>query len=449
MAEITSTPTARSHRDEGLLNKGISASATTITVGPIFKYPSGVKTKQGFDTTGGFAEISFGGAFEIISFGSVSVDATTKVTTLTDVRRGLSQTSTTQSLTAGTGKAWAKGARIAVVYSANDLQATAFTDLANTFTANQLISSTNELQFNDSATAIWDDGTTLRFKSSSQGSVTLDTLAATGGSDEKVGVDSGATAGYLGAASNDGVLRTDSSLSYTDGGDFVTLGIAAPVSVANGGTGATSITENGVMIGEGTSAVTTVAPGTSGNVLTSDGTDWTSSPISPEVESIGSVTAASSSVGASDTSENAMSPTWTGASSVSGLAVGDVIHIRVGGEYRKDSGDLTLRVKFGGSTVASLLDAFQGDSATRPWHADIMLCVRTVGASGTVYASGSFVTDSTVAGSSHTAGGATPVGEITLDNSGTEAITVTAQYSVSDAQHACNIQTGSIIQQHA
>jgi len=42
--------------------------------------------------------------------------------------------------------------------------------------------------------------------------------------DAKVKVDSGATAGYIGAASNDGVLRAASPLTYTDGGDYVTLG---------------------------------------------------------------------------------------------------------------------------------------------------------------------------------------------------------------------------------
>jgi hypothetical protein len=47
--------------------------------------------------------------------------------------------------------------------------------------------------------------------------------AAGGGDDEKVGIDSAATAGYLGAAYNDGVLRTGTGLTYTDGGDFVTL----------------------------------------------------------------------------------------------------------------------------------------------------------------------------------------------------------------------------------
>ena len=43
--------------------------------------------------------------------------------------------------------------------------------------------------------------------------------------DEKVGIDSGATPGYIGAAANDGVLRVDSTLDYTDGGDYITLGI--------------------------------------------------------------------------------------------------------------------------------------------------------------------------------------------------------------------------------
>lgn len=47
------------------------------------------------------------------------------------------------------------------------------------------------------------------------------------------------------------------------------------LAVADGGTGASSLT--GVVIGNGTSAMTAVAAGTSGNVLTSNGTTWTSS----------------------------------------------------------------------------------------------------------------------------------------------------------------------------
>ena len=51
-------------------------------------------------------------------------------------------------------------------------------------------------------------------------------------------------------------------------------GTALPV--ANGGTGATSLTANNVILGNGTSAVQVVAPGTTGNVLTSNGTTWAS-----------------------------------------------------------------------------------------------------------------------------------------------------------------------------
>ena len=47
--------------------------------------------------------------------------------------------------------------------------------------------------------------------------------AAGGADSEKVKVDVGATADYLGAANNDGVLRTGTGLSYADGGNFVTL----------------------------------------------------------------------------------------------------------------------------------------------------------------------------------------------------------------------------------
>ena len=52
--------------------------------------------------------------------------------------------------------------------------------------------------------------------------------------------------------------------------------IATPFSVANGGTGLGTLTLNNVILGNGTSTPNFVAPGTSGNVLTSNGTTWTS-----------------------------------------------------------------------------------------------------------------------------------------------------------------------------
>lgn len=58
----------------------------------------------------------------------------------------------------------------------------------------------------------------------------------------------------------------------------LTTQVTGTLPVANGGTGATTITANSVILGNGTSALNAnlVAPGASGNVLTSNGTTWTS-----------------------------------------------------------------------------------------------------------------------------------------------------------------------------
>jgi hypothetical protein len=68
-------------------------------------------------------------------------------------------------------------------------------------------------------------------------------------------------------------LNTSGQLDATDGLNGI-------VPVANGGTGRSTLTANNVVLGNGTSAVGLVAPGTSGNVLVSDGTTWASGGIS-------------------------------------------------------------------------------------------------------------------------------------------------------------------------
>jgi hypothetical protein len=54
-------------------------------------------------------------------------------------------------------------------------------------------------------------------------------------------------------------------------------GLATDLAVADGGTGSSTLATNAVLLGNGTSALQTVAPSTSGNVLTSNGTTWVSS----------------------------------------------------------------------------------------------------------------------------------------------------------------------------
>ena len=63
------------------------------------------------------------------------------------------------------------------------------------------------------------------------------------------------------------------SLTSLDAGNIS----SGTLAVARGGTGSTSLTANNVLLGNGTSALQAVAPGTSGNVLSSNGSTWVSS----------------------------------------------------------------------------------------------------------------------------------------------------------------------------
>jgi hypothetical protein len=56
----------------------------------------------------------------------------------------------------------------------------------------------------------------------------------------------------------------------------LTTHVSGTLPVANGGTGASTLAANNVLLGNGTSALQVVAPGTTGNVLVSNGTTWVS-----------------------------------------------------------------------------------------------------------------------------------------------------------------------------
>ncbi len=72
--------------------------------------------------------------------------------------------------------------------------------------------------------------------------------------------------------------------TFTSGGAVYATSTSAlttgTLPVTAGGTGLATLTANNVLLGNGTSALQAVAPGTNGNVLTSDGTTWTSAPAS-------------------------------------------------------------------------------------------------------------------------------------------------------------------------
>lgn len=84
------------------------------------------------------------------------------------------------------------------------------------------------------------------------------------------------TAAVTAATGALGTMATQAASSVAITGGSIT-GIT-DLTVADGGTGASSITANSVILGNGSSALSgnLVAPGTLGNLLTSDGTTWTS-----------------------------------------------------------------------------------------------------------------------------------------------------------------------------
>jgi hypothetical protein len=106
------------------------------------------------------------------------------------------------------------------------------------------------------------NGITLTGTVTSTGNLTL------GGTLSNVGLTTQVT-GTLPIA-NGGTGTT--STTFTN----LTTNVTGILPVANGGTGVTSLTANNVLLGNGTSQLQVVAPGTSGNVLTSNGTTWTS-----------------------------------------------------------------------------------------------------------------------------------------------------------------------------
>lgn len=119
-------------------------------------------------------------------------------------------------------------------------------------------------------------------------------------------------------------------------------GTSSPVTVAQGGTGATSLTANNVLLGNGTSALQAVAPGTSGNVLTSNGTTWTSTAPSGGVTSWNGVTGAVTSTAAYDIGSFITGrPANTSSYAVSSTIAGSSLYSTPAGVGRRSDGNWT------------------------------------------------------------------------------------------------------------
>ena len=83
------------------------------------------------------------------------------------------------------------------------------------------------------------------------------------------------TAVNVGAASDTTLARASAGNLTVEGQELYRAG-GTDIPVADGGTGASTHTANSLLVGAGASAITSIAPGASLNLLTSNGTTWAS-----------------------------------------------------------------------------------------------------------------------------------------------------------------------------
>ena len=476
---LTAPSTTVAPKDKGRLNVGISASDTTIYVAPIYKTVNGVKTKQGFDTTSGECEISSGGLDERISFDSASVNATTKVTTLSGCVRGLPVTNTTPDFTGGTGRIWAKGASIKVIDSASYNQSMALKNAVNAFTAANsfagLVTSTAGInmsgttsylrvpqlttaqrialagangmivydtdlsvhyQYISGAWTTFATGTVSNAANNTGGKVDLATAA-----ENAAGTATDATSGSPNVIPTSIVKATSTGAVN---GTVPMLNSAVMLDGSIGGTGVASPVLGAILIGGGAGlAMTPIGPGTSGQVPVSNGTTLAMAEASTRFKTYKSTTnllASKDAVG-NTASETAFTTTYTIPANFF-LATGDAMFINLFGYTQSkgsSAGSMTLKVKFGSTVVSTIMAATMTDNTEQPWNSRLRIVCATQGASGKLYVD-SYVRyegSSTKDYYTHAYDSNNNSLGVSFDTTGSASLTVTCTFSLADAANYC------------
>ena len=149
-------------------------------------------------------------------------------------------------------------------------QATSVTNTSIAIAATQITSGTLAIAnggtgASDAATALTNLGA---YPASNPAGYTTNvgTVTSVGGTGSVNGIT------LTGTVTSSGTLTLGGALSV----DLASATVTGTLPVGNGGTGATTFSAGSVLVGNGTSAVSSVSPSTAGNVLTSNGTTWVS-----------------------------------------------------------------------------------------------------------------------------------------------------------------------------
>ncbi len=420
-AEITTTPTGLTAGDISVLRASITASATTITLEPVKKWVDGTRTTGCFDTPSGFIIIEdFGGRTEWASYGT-NACSSSNITTLTEVRRGLNPSS--PAFTAGTGLAFDAGATVKVVDYPLLYNQSTYRDTVNTFTGSGQMTSNQTSQAwidancvttaqRDSFTFV-NDGNIICNSSTSTidvrlGGQWLSFATGTGALQNATEIitgkvrltGTGAIVSGSGSTGPSNVLWTNyvTSVGGTGKHGYIPfLDSNGFLNISVGGTGSGSLTQSGVLIGNSGSNLTSILPGTDGNVLVSNGDEWTSGKFTSGISVQKIIVADSTSTGTNlapdiEFYHDDVAHTITGGT----ISLADTYEIEWQGRGRMTTGDLEISLYINDAQAAQCkMTASPGNMSP---HGKFFFTVRDSGATGTAQVGG-FCVSTTATGS--------------------------------------------------